>query len=196
MRDLTQQQVWPVDSSSFDHVIFEGAQGLRLDEFGEDFPYVTRSRTGLTNVIEMLDATTWTRSPDVYYVTRPYLTRHGAGPLKNELPKAPYDAITDETNIPNMHQGSLRYAWLDLDVLASNIAKDLAQKDPRDVRARLALTCLDQVPTLFTVVANGEEREITADRMVAMLEERLDLAGDVRFYSDSNRRETRCQSVA
>lgn len=62
------------------HVIFEGAQGLLLDQDYGAFPHVTRSHTGLHNMVQIaLEAQIQTI--DVTYVTRCYATRHGAGPL-------------------------------------------------------------------------------------------------------------------
>ena len=68
------------------------------------------------------------------YVTRAYLTRHGAGPLPRERPEKPYPGIVDTTNVPNEHQGTLRFAWLDLDLLRRAIHEDLS-----DAAAYLAL---------------------------------------------------------
>ena len=45
---------------------------------------------------------------EVCYVTRPYITRHGEGPLKNECCLN----IVDKTNIFNDFQGGLRFGHL------------------------------------------------------------------------------------
>jgi adenylosuccinate synthase len=85
---------------------------------------------------------------DVSYVTRAYLTRHGAGPLPHEVVNPPYPGIHDATNVPNAYQGSLRFGWLDLNLLQRAIAEDLsdARHFPQfTVSARLAITCLDQL---------------------------------------------------
>jgi len=136
--------------------IFEGAQGLLLDEDGVDFPHVTRSKTGLANVVRTAQEAGIERL-DVTYVTRAYLTRHGAGPLANELPNVPV-GIEDATNQPNAFQGSLRFAWLDLDSLAQRIHEDMAVRAQGiSVKACLAVTCLDQVSE-FTYIVEGETR--------------------------------------
>ena len=129
------------------HLLFEGAQGLLLDQARGFFPHVTRSHTGLRNVL-MLAGELGLQRLEVDYVSRVYLTRHGAGPLPGELPGPPYAGISDPTNQPNPYQGSLRFAWLDLDLLGRAIAADCG--DARAVpqlalRTRLALSCLDQV---------------------------------------------------
>lgn len=128
-------------------VIFEGAQGLRLDQDRGCFPYVTRSNTGLRNVLELAGELGLARL-EVSYVTRVYLTRHGAGPLPHELPEPPYPGIEDATNRPNPYQGTLRFGWLDLDQLGQALAADLAdtRRFPAlTVSARLRVTCLDQL---------------------------------------------------
>ncbi len=129
------------------HLLFEGAQGLLLDQTRGFFPHVTRSHTGLRNVL-MLAFELGLKRLEVDYVSRVYLTRHGAGPLPGELPGPPYAGISDPTNQPNPYQGSLRFAWLDLDLLGRAIAADCGDAGavPQlTLRTRLALSCLDQV---------------------------------------------------
>ena len=43
---------------------------------------------------------------NVLYVTRTYLTRHGAGPLENEDPSI---KLLDTTNVNNNWQGTIRF---------------------------------------------------------------------------------------
>ena len=128
-------------------LVFEGAQGLLLDQDRGCFPHVTRSNTGLRNVLVLADELGLERL-DVTYATRAYLTRHGAGPLPRELPEPPYPGIVDETNRPNEYQGALRFAWLDLDLLGRAIRMDLSDATAHPalaVGAGLAITCLDQL---------------------------------------------------
>lgn len=129
------------DLKRWDHVIFEGAQGLCLDERHMFFPHVTRSRTGLPNIIEICGGA-GIEELDVVYVTRAYLTRHGAGPLPTENPSMSFD---DPTNNENEFQGKLRFGNLDADLLRSNIMDDLENAGDVNVRPSLAMTCLDQV---------------------------------------------------
>ena len=141
------------------HVVFEGAQGLLLDQEMGYFPYVTRSYTGLRNVAALVAGTGIT-SLDVHYVLRPYLTRHGAGPLPGELPNPPYPGVTDQTNIPNDWQGSLRFALLDLDVLRSSIERDTRHCGlPTGIglNRMIAITCLDQVTDEVRFLQGGTE---------------------------------------
>lgn len=107
----------------FDTLIFEGAQGLLLDQGYGTFPYVTRSNTGIENVLRLVESYGLQfQSFDVNYVTRTYLTRHGAGPLKSES-VFPED-LRDSTNILNNYQESFRYAPLSFPDLYSIIMQD------------------------------------------------------------------------
>lgn len=124
-------------------LIFEGAQGLLLDEYRIDnFPHLTRSRTGLSNVL-LLAKEMGIEHLDVTYVSRTYLTRHGAGPLKGEADWT----MPDATNVPNTFQGTLRFAGLDLEQLQNAIELDLnlALRQFPSINALLALTCADQI---------------------------------------------------
>lgn len=90
--------------------IFEGAQGLLLDQGRTEFhPHVTHSNTGMKNV-KALCAQAAIAEVETYYVSRTYLTRHGAGPLPGEDPAI---AFEDVTNIPHPWQGAIRFAPLD-----------------------------------------------------------------------------------
>lgn len=141
-------------------VIFEGAQGLMLDQNMGDFPHVTRSNTGLKNVIEICVENNISEL-DVLYATRCYKTRHGAGNLNHELSGKPYSGIVDETNIPNEHQGAIRFAYLDIDELISYINKDedsvqeMAIRHGIKINKSIGITCLDQTETVF-YYENGE----------------------------------------
>ena len=104
---------WPPLSAQYDNIVFENAQGLMLDWDNEEYsPHLTASHTGLKNVAVLLREIGYTNvHAEVFYVTRAYVTRHGAGRLDHECAKEninPY--MRDLTNVPNPWQGSLRYA--------------------------------------------------------------------------------------
>lgn len=63
-------------------LIFEGSQGVLLDEFSGFFPHVTRSRTTFDNALSMLYPTDV--PVEKLGVIRTYMTRHGAGPFPTE----------------------------------------------------------------------------------------------------------------
>lgn len=141
-------------------LIFEGAQGLLLDQRGRFFPHLTRSNTGLRNVLSLAGDLGLERL-EVIYVTRAYLTRHGAGPLPGETARPPVPAVVDETNVTNDWQGSLRFAPLDLDLLSETVRADLSESTGAfDLRPshRLAVTCLDQAGAEIDFVERGRSR--------------------------------------
>ncbi|EJC81664.1 adenylosuccinate synthase [Rhizobium leguminosarum bv. trifolii WSM2297] len=136
-------------------VIFEAAQGLALDQDRGAFPHVTRSNTGLANMLA-ISAEAGISELDATYATRCYTTRHGAGPLKGEVPALPGIHVIDPTNAPNEWQGTLRLAPLDLGTLRNAIAHDLTlDRGGIMVRAGLAVTCLDQAEDDFAVTDDG-----------------------------------------
>jgi len=136
-------------------VLFEGAQGLMLDQDYGHFPHVTRSNTGLRNMVEVA-AEAGIGLISAVYVTRAYATRHGAGPLEHEADTVPGITPIDETNVPNDWQGMQRVAPLDLDILKGAVEHDM-RYGTADVKvdASLALTCLDQVEDRFAFFKDG-----------------------------------------
>lgn len=137
-------------------VVFEGAQGLLLDQNYGWFPHVTRSNTGIRNALELArDA----GIDDIRatYITRAYCTRHGAGPMPHELEAKPYARIHDATNIYNEYQGGLRFGWLDLDLLASSIRYDIRHANGKiRFSHRLAITCVDQLDEQVSYIRDGK----------------------------------------
>lgn len=131
-------------------VIFEGAQGLLLHQDHEFFPHVTRCRTGIEDIIELLSENQiYEEDLHVYYCSRSYLTRHGAGPLPAELDGLPFKRVEDATNVPNNYQGKLRFAHLDVDFVRKTIKNDLSKVGDRiRVIPHISLGCCDQVDAM------------------------------------------------
>lgn len=123
---------WPYMAGQYDTLIFEGGQGLMLDWDNEEYaPHLTASHTGLKNVAKLLaelEGTGETDSPaqpdhpaesedpsstcslEIIYVTRTYVTRHGAGRLDHECTRETVcPGMTDRTNVFNPWQEHLRY---------------------------------------------------------------------------------------
>ncbi|NCQ51803.1 adenylosuccinate synthetase [archaeon] len=148
------------------NIVFEGAQGLLLDQKFGFFPHVTRSNTGLKNVVSLSKKYN-IDTLDVFYASRCYSTRHGAGPLKNALNNKPYKGITDLTNIPNQYQGNLRFAYLDLDILKSTIDVDKesvnAVLDGINVNTNIGITCLNQSEEIIFYYNNILHKEKNKD---------------------------------
>ena len=95
----------------FEQLIFESGQGLLLDEDHEAYaPHLTSSKTGMHNPASFLAKRGLTLD-EAIYVTRSYVTRHGAGPLPCETVRDKLPGVgADLTNQPNEWQGTLRFA--------------------------------------------------------------------------------------
>jgi len=98
-------------------VIFEGSQGLLLDEQWGFHPNTTWAQTEPSGIIEWLYAEN--HRPYVLGLTRSYMTRHGAGPLPSEyaVPLSE-DSLPEDDNSWGRWQGDLRVAPLDLPLLS------------------------------------------------------------------------------
>lgn len=128
--------VHPAGMDQISDPVFEGAQGLLLDrDYKPGFPHLTNSNTGMKNV-RILCAQAGITDIEPYYVSRTYLTRHGAGVLPGEDPDLEYE---DNTNTPHPWQGALRFARLD-----DNVRTRCA--DDAQGNFQLVLTHCDQAP--------------------------------------------------
>jgi len=156
---------------SVDNIIFEGAQGLRLDQNAKDFPHVTRSNTGVQNVSIIANKLGLSHL-DIHYVSRCYLTRHGAGPLTNELGQCPYPNFKDETNVPHAFQGKLRFAPLNINTLQAEINNDLAKLSNQLSRqVKLVITCLDHINDKILVsTADNSSKEKYKDDFTTFIQ--------------------------
>lgn len=152
-----------------DNIIFEGAQGLLLDQRSKYFPYVTPTSTGLENIVETLK--NFDPVPtEVNYMTRCYMTRHGAGPFETECEK-PYEGIIDLTNQRNEWQEHLRFGLLDIDLLKETIDKDFANALPH-FKFNLGVSCLDQT-NVHKFLSNGKILETNEDGLLKELSNKL-----------------------
>jgi len=150
------------------NLVFEGAQGLLLDQDrGHIFPYLTRSNTGLKNVLAVAKDAGIERL-DAVYMTRSYLTRHGAGPLRNQVETLDFADVVDLTNCHNPWQGTMRFAPLDIAVLRAAIEADLGDVDGTgiEVTPSLGITCLDQLREQGVYLI-GDTRHVVARDAVA-----------------------------
>lgn len=96
----------------YETIIFEAGQGLGLDEdnFSER-PHVTASST-TSKYPTIFCKRNQLDNVEICYVTRSYLTRHGEGQLTTECKKDLINSeMVDLTNVPNPHQGTLRYGY-------------------------------------------------------------------------------------
>jgi adenylosuccinate synthase len=102
--------------------IFEGAQGILLDEWRGFHPHTTWSTVTLQPALDLAEEIGIDELCTLG-LTRAYLTRHGAGPMPTF--DADFDArMSDPGNPRNPWQGGIRFGWLDLVLLryAANAA--------------------------------------------------------------------------
>lgn len=175
-----------------DVYVFEGAQGLELDEFMGEFPHVTRSQTGLQGAL-LAAAQIGVTNITPVYVTRAYKTRHGAGPLPYEGEKFSDNEITDKTNVTGRWQGEFRYAPLCVDALKNIIHKDLELSRSLAERLRIrinspqiAITCLDQVGDNVVAHIDDTIKSVTQEELIAS----IDTIAKVKYLSYGETAET------
>jgi adenylosuccinate synthase len=91
-------------------VVFEGAQGVLLDEWHGFHPHTTWSACTSAQALRLLSEHTPGAEVRTIGVLRAYAVRHGAGPLPTEadLPGTP-----PEHNTFNAWQGGVRRGWFD-----------------------------------------------------------------------------------
>jgi adenylosuccinate synthase len=93
-------------------VVFEGAQGVLLDEWRGFHPYTTWSTTTAANAEALLAEAGLARGAMRLGVLRPYATRHGPGPFVTEDP-ALTASLPDRHNRRGRWQGEFRVGHLD-----------------------------------------------------------------------------------
>jgi len=124
----------------YDNILFEGSQGLLLDQHHGFFPHVTRSNTGSKNILKLVDDVT------PWVVTRAYQTRHGNGPMTLENVELNVEDNPNETNVSNKYQGKFRKSVLDLDLISHGIQSDSFLRHKLvDGDINLVITCMDQM---------------------------------------------------
>lgn len=132
---------------NYEHIVFEGAQGIMLDmDFGF-FPNVTRSNTTSKNALEIIKKEKLP-SPDIYYVMRSYLTRHGNGYMPNESNKLCFE---DKTNTTHQYQGAFRQGYHSYDLLQHALGIDSIYAGNNPHKKNLVITCLDQTNDLILI---------------------------------------------
>ncbi|MGB7538571.1 MAG: adenylosuccinate synthetase [Anaerolineales bacterium] len=128
-------------------VIFEGAQGVLLDEDYGFHPYTTWSRCTAANAEELVAENFPALRPHKVGVLRSYAVRHGPGPLPTETGGLA-SAVSDH-NTAGEWQGNVRYGWFDA-VLARYALEAAGGVE------HLAVTHMDVPPRLGKWRACGE----------------------------------------
>ena len=140
----------------FQHLIFETGQGLLLDQDYETYaPHLTSSKTGIQNPAIFLEKRGLFLD-EAIYVTRPYVTRHGNGPLPCEVDRSELPGLGEDlTNQPNEWQGTLRYAKHES--LEAFFAPVLRDRDSVNCLERMGETKRPDLPKLAILVTQLSE---------------------------------------
>lgn len=121
-------------------ILFEGAQGVLLDEWYGFHPHTTWSTTTFSNAVRMLDDGAFEGERLRIGVLRAYFTRHGAGPLVTE-DRGLSQLVPEPHNDSGGWQGSFRVGLFD------SVAARYALEVAGGVDC-LAITHLDRWPLL------------------------------------------------
>lgn len=134
-----------------DELIFEGAQGVLIDEHFGDFPFVTHSTTTPANALTILEEMDYEGEVEVIGVIRGYHTRHGRGPFIEAPDLAKwfvdqhngYGPWQEDFKVGPLNGSRLKYA-----------VNCIGGVDG------IAVTCLDQVRAANAANAYPSERKI------------------------------------
>ena len=172
--------------SSYKNIVFENGQGLLLDQNNTGyFPHLTPSNTGCKNPLDIISKS-FTDKKDLRieacYVTRTYLTRHGAGRLDNECKREDINKdMFDHTNLPNPHQGTLRYGFIDTDGIMGRVSEDfqlLNEQYPYNSTCTLAMTHVNEYvdDNMWNLNYEFEKTYISDDETYSNVREREHLS--------------------
>ena len=121
-------------------VVFEGAQGVLLDEWVGFHPHTTWSNITFANAETLLQEAGYSGTMTRLGLTRAYATRHGAGPFVSEDTNLT-GLQPDACNGQHAWQQGFRVGWLDLPLLRYAL-EVIGSVD------YLAVSCLDRVADL------------------------------------------------
>ncbi|SLM28908.1 Adenylosuccinate synthetase [Desulfamplus magnetovallimortis] len=144
------EKSYGMPEGEYSDYIYEGSQGLLLDQDFGFFPHVTRASTGTKNAAEIAGS----NNLEIFLVTRAYQTRHGKGPMSNE--HLPHNIRKNpvETNVANAFQGKFRRTLLDLSLIEYAMKRDEIIRTTKD--QNLVITCLDHMIDEYRFVWQGE----------------------------------------
>lgn len=132
-----------IERTATSTVLFEGAQGVLLDQDFGFHPYTTWSDCTFGNALKLLDDVHFVGAVKKVGVVRTFTTRHGQGPMPTEIKHA--DSL-DRHNSANLWQGSMRAGTLD-GVLTKYAIDVLGGID------EVALTHVDMIRTALARIA-------------------------------------------
>lgn len=156
---LTSELCGPDDET----VIFEGAQGVLLDEWHGFHPYTTYSNCTFENAVELLaESNVPIDNVTRIGVTRTYATRHGAGPFPSEVLNV---SGQEKHNAHDLWQGGFRVGRLDTPLLhyaievlngIDHIALTCADYGQEDVVIGYNHECMPQLNIRHDLVAQEQ----------------------------------------
>lgn len=156
-------------------IVFEGAQGVLIDQKHGFQPHTTWSDTTTRNAELILQEAEFRPAhKTVIGVSRTYMTRHGAGPFPTEGHFGGKICLTQDTNNPeNPWQGKMRFGALDMPLLYYSMAA-VSKVHPIDY---IALTSCDAVSAPWPVCMDydrnwfltGNNNAVTPDAVTAAL---------------------------
>ena len=135
-------------NTDYETIVVENAQGLLLDvnyapkdDNGRVDIHTTPSKTGLKGAIESLSYNDKLLNVTPNYITRSYITRHGAGPFPEYTHGLLYE---DKTNIPNDYQDAMRFGKMTYEHAKSLLER--IQKDAHSFHCipKLVITHLNE----------------------------------------------------
>ena len=130
-------------ANQYKDFVFEGSQGVLLDQHFGFFPHVTRSNTTSQNAIDIIQNSILKgQQINTYYISRCYQTRHGNGPFPDE-DSVKLINVETESNQENDWQGMFRTAHFDASLVEHAINCDRIYN--LNSKKFLILTCLDQL---------------------------------------------------
>ncbi|MCB1193001.1 MAG: adenylosuccinate synthetase [Leptospiraceae bacterium] len=115
LQRLLQKNILPIQdipSQNQKLIIYEGAQGILLDEKYGFYPYITPSNTTTGNA-EIIHNRFPRNHLKKIGVSRCFATRHGKGPFVTEETQLS-QLLQDKYNVYGKWQGEFRFGWLDL----------------------------------------------------------------------------------
>lgn len=169
MHELGERLQLSAGVPDFDTAIFEGAQGVLLDEWRGFHPHTTWSTVTQHHALELV-AESGAEELCALGVTRAYATRHGAGPFPTEDARL---KLADEGNPWNAWQQNMRFGHLDLVLLRYAIAASGGALDG------LVLNCLDEISDCASMCTGYEGLNELAPSKFPTLEHQASLASQL-----------------
>ena len=128
----------------FNEIIFEGSQGVLLDMDHGVFPNVTHANTTSKNALEICRTLHISNMLiEMFYVTRCYQTRHGAGWMSNI---GHVELIHNEHEINKFNEWQKNFKVAELDYSLLDYALNVDNIYSEGITKNLVVTCLDQRP--------------------------------------------------